>query len=754
MAGGRTFVIRLIGDTKSAQAGFARVTGSALRFAAAFAATQIVLGAVSRAVSKSVQAALEFDRSLLKLTTQIGITREAAEEAGKSIMNMTNVGVGAQELVDAMFFIQSAGLRGADAFDALEASAKGAAIGLGETKVVADLVTSAMNAYGPAVMSASRATDVIIAAVKEGKAEAQELAASMGGILPVASAMGVEFHEAAGMIAAMTRTGTDAATATTQLRSIMMTLLKPTKATSDALEGMGLSAEELRATIMEDGLFAALMSIHDASGGASDALAEVFRNQRALLGVQDLLGPSMQTNADILRRMAEEARLTDQAFAEFSTSAPGAVSRLGVEVEALRLKMASGSGASDAYRSGVEIMTVAVQRASHAVSDEASRIEMRNRAYSAASDALGRARKMTEGLTGAELAAVQSSAAYQANIAVVNQELRQFASAGMGASVRIRDLNDITDNGANVTNRLTDALNGYVTLTDQRLEGNTELWSSLGRTYGNVATDGDTLAGVQDILAEQMWDQVAAIQAVRDETMRLIDPMYNLVRADEEATASRENYLQVMANEASTVDDVRDAVLDYTKKYAELDAAVGISGEVMDAFVSGPLADMERNALISGEAFDKTAESLQDVIKRHDALSGRKTESQHTVNITYVQTNMPPVSDVPGMAAGGPVKANKLYVVGEEGPELFAASSSGRIIPNNETMAFLNEQPQSRQVNFDLDGGSGSDVVVEQGAIRVEVTINGSASAREVGGAVRDTMEDALERLVRELAVS
>ena len=37
----------------------------------------------------------------------------------------------------------------------------------------------------------------------------------------------------------------------------------------------------------------------------------------------------------------------------------------------------------------------------------------------------------------------------------------------------------------------------------------------------------------------------------------------------------------------------------------------------------------------------------------------------------------------PGRAAGGPVAANKPYVVGEEGPELFVPGASGTIIPND-----------------------------------------------------------------------
>lgn len=38
---------------------------------------------------------------------------------------------------------------------------------------------------------------------------------------------------------------------------------------------------------------------------------------------------------------------------------------------------------------------------------------------------------------------------------------------------------------------------------------------------------------------------------------------------------------------------------------------------------------------------------------------------------------------IPGLATGGPVTSGRPYIVGEEGPELFMPSQSGRIIPNN-----------------------------------------------------------------------
>jgi hypothetical protein len=64
------------------------------------------------------------------------------------------------------------------------------------------------------------------------------------------------------------------------------------------------------------------------------------------------------------------------------------------------------------------------------------------------------------------------------------------------------------------------------------------------------------------------------------------------------------------------------------------------------------------------------------------------------------------IKEIPKLAQGGPVSANKPYIVGEVGAELFVPSSSGRIVPNNQ-----------------LGGGGGSTInLTVNGAIDAEST--------------------------------
>ena len=258
----------------------------------------------------------DFEREMSKVVGLVGVAQDQVNSWGKDIIGLApEIARTPQELAEALFFVTSAGIRGADAMEVLEMSGKAAAAGLGETKTIADLVTSAMNAYGKENLSAAKATDVVTAAVREGKAEASELAASLGQVLPLSSALGVSFDQVAATQAAMTKTGTPAAEAATQLKSIMAGLIKPSKQAEEQMKKMGTSASDMRKNIREKGLLKALMELRTMTNKyGEEAMARVFPNIRALLGVLDLMGSSLEGNIKTFDAVKNSTGMLDEAF--------------------------------------------------------------------------------------------------------------------------------------------------------------------------------------------------------------------------------------------------------------------------------------------------------------------------------------------------------------------------------------------------------------------------------------------------------
>jgi TP901 family phage tail tape measure protein len=264
----------------------------------------------------AVKMSMDFETSMGKITGLVGVAADQTKLMGDEAIQMASkYGKSATEAANALFFITSAGLRGRDAMDVLESSLKASAIGLGDTATIADVLTSAVNAYGSDVLSSAKATDILVAAVREGKLEASELAGSIGSVLPVSSALGVGLGDVAGAMAALSRTGTNAATAATQLRGILFGILKPTSQANEELKKYGLSAQGLRQQLREQGLLATLKTLTGTLGDNEESIAKVFGNVRALSGLMDLMGANVESTEAIFKATNNTLGDTDAAMA-------------------------------------------------------------------------------------------------------------------------------------------------------------------------------------------------------------------------------------------------------------------------------------------------------------------------------------------------------------------------------------------------------------------------------------------------------
>lgn len=282
-----------------------------------FGGIGLTLGAagLARGLQSAGKEALEFEKTLSEIVGLVGLSTQEVDGFRNSIDEIAKAtGRGPQELADALFFITSAGARGAEALDILEASAKAAAAGLGETQSVADAVTSAVNAYGSETLSAAQATDVLVATVREGKASADTIATSLGRVIPIAAEMGVELNEVGATIAALTRVGASAEESTTALGAVLTGLLNPGQKAEETLNDFGTSVAAVRRRIREEGLLSALVDLQMRFGDNETAMANVFSNVRALRAVLPLLGANAEKVAGIFESLEVSAGATDKAF--------------------------------------------------------------------------------------------------------------------------------------------------------------------------------------------------------------------------------------------------------------------------------------------------------------------------------------------------------------------------------------------------------------------------------------------------------
>ena len=156
------------------------------------------------AAGASIKLSLDFQKSMTKIQTLVGKTGAEIETMKTGILEMsTKTAKAPVELAEGLYFLESAGLRGANAMETLEQVAKGSASGLGDMEALSVVAAAAQNAYGEETLSASDALDKFGVMVRTGMFDAQELSNVLGKQLGLASNLGISFDEVGAVISTL-----------------------------------------------------------------------------------------------------------------------------------------------------------------------------------------------------------------------------------------------------------------------------------------------------------------------------------------------------------------------------------------------------------------------------------------------------------------------------------------------------------------------------------------------------------------------
>jgi TP901 family phage tail tape measure protein len=272
----------------------------------ALAGVAIAATAVGVAIgTKAVQAASEFQTGLTSLSTGAGEAQSNLKMVGDGILDISvKTATSTKQLTDGMYMIESAGYHGSDGLKVLQAAAEGAKVGNADLGTVANGVTTIMTDFANQNISASQATNTLVATVASGKTTMQDLSGALSGVLPTASAAKVGLTDVMSAMATMTGEGVPAANAATYLRQTIQTLSAPSKGVSDALKGIGLSAQQVSDGI-KTSLPNTLHMIIEALGKKfpegsvqyQQALTKIAGGSKQMQGILDLTGSHMATFA-------------------------------------------------------------------------------------------------------------------------------------------------------------------------------------------------------------------------------------------------------------------------------------------------------------------------------------------------------------------------------------------------------------------------------------------------------------------------
>lgn len=267
------------------------------------------------AYTEASEAAAEFEVATMKISTIADTTQVSLSTLSGDLLALSMAtGQSVNELSEATYSALSASVETASAVEFTATATKLATGGFTSSATAVDVLTTALNAYGLEASYAENISDMLITTQNLGKTTVDELAASVGKVIPLASAYGVEMDNLSTAYAELTKGGIATAEAGTYLKSMLNELGDSGSTVSAVLmEETGSSFSEL----MDMGYsLGDVMDVLGTSvGGSAGAFNELWSSSEAGIGALSLYNAGAEQFNTTLDAMQTSAGATSAAYA-------------------------------------------------------------------------------------------------------------------------------------------------------------------------------------------------------------------------------------------------------------------------------------------------------------------------------------------------------------------------------------------------------------------------------------------------------
>ncbi len=276
--------------------------------------TKMVSAAATGLVGAAVASSLGFEDSFAKVSTLLDESRTDYDKYKEAIIEGSNeTGIAAGDFAEAVYSAMSAGVDQADAVAFVTEQAKLAKGGFTDMSKAVDITTTAINGYKMEAKDASKINDLLITTQNEGKTTVDELASSMGQVIPVASAANFELEELSAGYALLTKKGISTSVSGTYMKSMLSELTKSGSIADKTLRELtGKGFADLKKEGMSTSEILNLLS--EEAQKSDKTLKDMFGSTEAGSAALVLASSNGEEFDEMLQKMKESAGATDEAF--------------------------------------------------------------------------------------------------------------------------------------------------------------------------------------------------------------------------------------------------------------------------------------------------------------------------------------------------------------------------------------------------------------------------------------------------------
>ena len=292
----------------------AKISGTGAKLTAA-TAPLAALGAAA------VKMASDYEQSIAKVYTIMDKEAMSTEAMSKSILDLsTATGKSATELADAAYQALSASVDTEKVAGFVEDAVKLSKSGFTETATAVDTLTTVINAYGYSADDAAMISDKLVQTQNKGKTTVDELAQSMGNVIPTAAAYNVNLDNLCSAYVVLTKQGINTANATTAINGMLTELADSGSDVAAVLEDqVGKTFGQL----MSEGytLSDVIQILSKSVDGDSEAFANLWGNVRASKGALAIANAGAYEFTETMQAMTDSTGLCDKALDDLATPA-------------------------------------------------------------------------------------------------------------------------------------------------------------------------------------------------------------------------------------------------------------------------------------------------------------------------------------------------------------------------------------------------------------------------------------------------
>lgn len=292
-----------------------KISGKSLGSALVGSLTKVVAAAgIGKMLQSTFTGGTAFESAMAKVGTIADTAKVPLKSLSSQVLQVSgDMHIGANEIAEAAYQAISAGQDTGNAVAFAGQASMLATAGFTSTTSAVDILTTALNAYGKGADEAGHVSDVLLTTQNLGKTSVDELAGSMGRVIPLAAAYNVSMENLSSGLAIMTANGIATAEASTYTKAMLNELGDTGSSVGKILKQQtGKSFAELNA----DGksLGDVLQVLYDSVGGNATKFAGLWSSVEAGTGALSLASSGADKFNGVLQQMQADSGATQTAY--------------------------------------------------------------------------------------------------------------------------------------------------------------------------------------------------------------------------------------------------------------------------------------------------------------------------------------------------------------------------------------------------------------------------------------------------------